>query len=352
MVNRVKEIAYMRAFAALSIILIHSTSGYINAGFWGSALNQFPRFGSPLFVMMSGFILYHIELKRPSDSYINFFKHRFLKVAIPYLVWTLFYTTFSLRAQIFGDGIILFLPTVKLYLMNILTGTGYVHLYFILIMVQLYSIFPLLKKAMEKYTYPTMVVATLVSLIFQTLIYIHRLGIITLLDVGFAYATMFPGWLMFFCLGIYLKMNLERSIAFWQTKKAACLLIWFTLMITAMYEVTVSPVNISLRPVISLYGLSTFFLFYLIFERVKNIIPSKLDSLIEWIANNSFDIYLIHPLVLNLLVMIHHWGGYHGAFGLYIFAVLFTCIIILILNKIKGLIKSAPLKQGVVANSK
>lgn len=353
MVKRVKEIAYMRAFAALSIIMIHSTSGYINASFWGSALNQFPRFGSPLFVMMSGFILYHIELKRPSVSYYQFFKHRFLKVAIPYFIWTLFYTTFSLRTEIFGDSVMYLIPTVKLYLINLLTGTGYVHLYFILIMIQLYALFPFLKKAMDNYTITTMTVATSISFVFQMLIYIHRLGIITLPDLGIAYATLFPGWLVFFCFGIYLKMRLEPSVSFWQTKKFACALIWIGLMVIAMYEVRISPVNISLRPVISLYGLSTFFLFYLIFERMKKIVSPKVDSLIEWVANNSFDIYLVHPLVLNLLVMVYHWSGYAGALGLYIFAVLFTCFIIYIMKTVKHYLRIVPLKEkGQLLNSK
>lgn len=109
-----------------------------------------------------------------------------------------------------------------------------------------------------------------------------------------------------------------------------------------MVEVVFSPVNFSLRPTVSLYGAATFFVFYLLFEKLKNSVPKKLDNLIEWIANNSFDVYLVHPLVLNLIVLTFKLKGYIGAVLLYVFAVIFTCLFILVLNKLKSTIKAKP----------
>lgn len=197
MVQRIKEISYIRAFAALSIILIHASSGYVNTGPLGAALNQFPRYGSPVFVIISGFILYHIELKRPSPSYLHFFKHRFLKVFIPYVIWTVIYTTYAMP-NLLSSGSFNAVFILKTYLFNVLTGTGYVHLYFILIMVQLYALFPLLKRAIETHQYATMITAVIISFSVQALIYIHGIGIITLPTIGIAYATLFPvGWCSF-----------------------------------------------------------------------------------------------------------------------------------------------------------
>lgn len=329
--QRLKQITYLRAFAALSIVMIHVTSGYVSSGPVGAALNQFPRFGSPVFVMMSGFILSHIELIRPSRSYFDFFKHRFLKVTIPYVIWTVFYSTYAMFSRP-GPDTYDALTVLKTLLSNIITGTGYVHLYFILIMVQLYALFPLLKKAMERYTYTSLTTAALISLVFQALIYLHRLSIITLPSIGIAYATLFPGWLFLFCMGIYLKMRLERVMAFWQERKLLCALIWFSLLIITVLEERVSPVNISLRPIVSLYAISTFFFFYLIFDTIKDQTGKRLDQTIEWIANNSFHIYLVHPLILNLLVKISPWTGYHGLGAFYITAVICTCLAIYILN--------------------
>ncbi|NTW04988.1 MAG: acyltransferase [Peptococcaceae bacterium] len=353
MIKRVKEIAYMRAFAALSIIMIHSTSGYINTGFLGSAVNQIPRFGSPLFVMMSGFILYHIELNRPSVSYLYFFKHRFLKVAIPYLIWTVFYTTFSLKSQLLGGfGTEQLAGIFKIYLVNIFTGTGYVHLYFILIMIQLYSIFPLLKRSIEKNITVAIALTVFISLTFQMLIYIHRLGIITLPDLGIAYATLFPGWLFIFAFGILLRIKLDQITDFWQKRKTLCLLSWLTLMVIAVFEVRITKVEISLRPVITLYGVFTFFTFYLFFEKLKNLVTPGTDRLIEWVANNSFEVYLVHPFILNMLVIFYSWPGYIGALGLYMFAVIFTCLSILILNWVRWQIRALSFKEAGVVDSK
>ena len=345
MVQRIKEITYLRAFAALSIVLIHTTSLYVNSGIVGAVANQFPRYGSPIFVMISGFILYHIELSRPSPAYAHFFKHRFLKVAIPYLIWTIIYSTYSMRGQILDLSSIDFVFVLKTYLLNIAMGTGYVHLYFVLIMIQLYALFPLLKKCMERYTSTTLIFALLISSTFQIVIYIHRLNIITLPSIGIAYATLFPGWLVFFCLGIYLKIRLKQTVSFWQKRILLCALIWISLMALTMLEVQISPVNITLRPTVSFYGVATFFLFYSIFGKLKNKIPQKADQIIEWIANNSFFVYLVHPLILNLLVLSFKWEGYNGGFDLYAITVILTCLFIFVYDKVKSLMKG-PVNLG------
>lgn len=351
MVQRLKQITYLRAFAAISIVLIHATSGYVNTVPLGVILNQFPRYGSPVFVMMSGFILYHIELKRPSRSYMEFFRHRFLKVFIPYAIWTILYSTFTMRNYFLGMETLDAIRIMKTYLMNIVTGTGYVHLYFILIMIQLYALFPFLKKWVERYTYTTLTTAAVISFTFQSLIYLHRLSIITLPSIGIGWATLFPGWLVFFCFGIYLKINLEQTMAFWKKRKLLCGLLWIGLFAAAILEGQVSPVNITLRPTISLYGVQTFFLFYLVFDNLKDRTSNTMDQLLEWVANNSFNIYLIHPLVLNILVLPLSWGGYGGLVALYISAVICTCLVIHVLNKVKAFIKG-PFISAVKLGSK
>lgn len=339
MSQRLKEITYLRAFAALSIVLIHATSGYIKTLPLGAALNQFPRYGSAVFIIMSGFILYHIELKRPSPSYMHFFRHRFLKVSVPYVIWTFLYTLFDKRSLIFGaDG---FQPVLLLkeFLYGVVTGTTSVHLYFILIMIQLYALFPLLKKWIERRPAAMLTGAAVISFVFQGLIYLHRVSLITLPSIKIPYVALFPGWFIFFCFGIFLRIRLKETMAFWQRRKGLCAALWTALLALSIWEIYVSPVNITLRPSISLYGIMSFFLFYMIFDNLKNKTAPTMDRLLEWTANNSFHIYLVHPLVLSTLGMITSWGGYLGMVSLYICTVLGTCLAVHILNESKRKIR-------------
>ncbi|MFZ3171369.1 MAG: acyltransferase [Carboxydocellales bacterium] len=337
--QRLKEITYLRAFAALSIILVHASSGYVNTGPLCTLVNQLPRYGTPIFVMMSGFILYHVELIRPSPSYWLFFKHRFLKVAIPYLIWTVIYSTYSMRGYLLNPDSLEAVTIMQTYLFNIVTGRGFVHLYFILVMIQLYALFPFLQKGMERCTYTTLTTVALISFLFQALIYLHSLNVIILPSLGIAYVALFPGWLFFFCLGIYLKTRQKQVKDFWQKRIFFCTLIWLCLAIIVFFDRKQLQIDLGLRPTVTLYGIASFFLFNVIFANLKNYTPKRADQLIEWLANSSFHLYLIHPLALSLLILPYNWPGYYGMAALYVTTVILTLLFIYILDKIKELTK-------------
>lgn len=91
-------------------------------------------------------------------------------------------------------------------------------------------------------------------------------------------------------------------------------------------------VDIGLRPTVTLYGIASFFFFNVVFATLKNYTPIRVDQLIEWIANNSFYLYLLHPLVLSLLVLPYTWPGYYGMAALYITTVILTFLVIYILG--------------------
>ena len=75
--ERIEELFYIRAIAALGILIIHVTGSFAVSSEYGSKamylgifLNQFFRFGSPVFMMVSGLVLFYnyrsIEIGRAS----------------------------------------------------------------------------------------------------------------------------------------------------------------------------------------------------------------------------------------------------------------------------------------------
>lgn len=144
-----KEITLMNSILCLCVVMIHLTSAPLESltvgTFWHSAIfviNKILCFSVPAFIFLSGLKLYNkysnakIELKR-------FYLGRFKKIVIPYIICVLIYFRFFyLKSWVSLDELPQF----------IFFGTLAAHFYYIIIAVQLYLIFPILKKLVNKNT--------------------------------------------------------------------------------------------------------------------------------------------------------------------------------------------------------
>ncbi|MBQ8069650.1 MAG: acyltransferase family protein [Bacteroidales bacterium] len=103
MKERIASLDYMRAFACLMVILTHSNEPfYMGADgmvdiashhnlVWISILDGFSRMATvPIFFLISSYLL--LPLKVPSEK---FFKRRFERVVVPFLVWLVIYMLFE-----------------------------------------------------------------------------------------------------------------------------------------------------------------------------------------------------------------------------------------------------------------
>ncbi|HAK29628.1 MAG TPA: acyltransferase, partial [Sphingobacterium sp.] len=90
---RTSYISILRIVAIFLVILIHSSSGYLNSNEfesfdWSYAnwLNSFSRFAVPLFVVISGALLLQKD-----ESTGQFYRKRLLKIVPPFLFWSIVY---------------------------------------------------------------------------------------------------------------------------------------------------------------------------------------------------------------------------------------------------------------------
>ncbi len=138
------EIDLLRGFAIISLIITHICSycfaiNSINAiVLINIPVVIFTRFAVPVFVFISGFVLY---LKYRGDlNYKDFYKKRFLKIIPPYIIFSFlyyFFSEFMLNNLNFN---------IKDLVYQILTAKAYVHLWYFLLIIQLYLLFPLILK--------------------------------------------------------------------------------------------------------------------------------------------------------------------------------------------------------------
>ncbi|MBQ7817141.1 MAG: acyltransferase [Oscillospiraceae bacterium] len=161
--KKFKEIPLINTFLCFCVVMIHLTSDPVEnltfGTFWHTVIyiiNRALWFSVPAFLFLSGLKLYNkyggekVDLK-------GFYMGRLKKIVVPYVICVLIYF-----AYFFSKG----WADVKSLPKYILLGTLVAHCYYIVIAVQSYIIFPLLKKGFDRFPRATTVVSLICSVIF------------------------------------------------------------------------------------------------------------------------------------------------------------------------------------------
>ena len=163
--GRLGYVDAVRVFAMVMVILLHCICDYSNhSGNFGRPLwwitafvNELTRTGVPLFFMISGFLLIDsVDVSNIS----KFYKRRFSKVAVPFLIYNVFYFCyFKIRnGENLLDG--------QFFTQLVNNGSAY-HLWFVYSLLFLYLFIPFIKIIAERSSLK-MLLAFFVLTIFQT----------------------------------------------------------------------------------------------------------------------------------------------------------------------------------------
>lgn len=289
------EIPVIRAIATMLVLCIHLTAQLYNSN--GvivdpvlSYFNQIARLGTPIFAVISAFLLTSSTLKREFElSY--FIKSRFTKILIPYILWTTLYLI--LRILLSNTYYPAGTPIIKYYLL----GTAEIHLYFILVVIQFYVLFPFVHKLKKG---APLIIAYVIGTLINALWLSCGSGAVTLhnemLNTFVNSKAFILNWIPFFFLGIgyakyYKEINdivLKYKIYF----KIIGILLFIDLIIkidtTNLYGST-NIANIVYIPIF----LALLIIFY---NHVKN--HTLLTQTLTVIGNYSMGIYLIHVFII------------------------------------------------------
>jgi len=316
---RLVELDYFRGIALLAIVAQH-LMGYISHpdAVRGdiavlSVVWHFINFGVPAFVLISGTALFYNYGNREDFNYKKYLGKRARQILIPYFLWTVFYYYFS------GKSLGLNLGQQGLQLLYyFFTGRANYHLWFIVMIFQLYLLYPLFSKLFKLVQEKIHNEKSIQGLII--------LAFICQLIVNYAYLTVWPQitsflgnsiiysifnehsylfclfWVIYFVFGGIIGLNPFR-IREWAKKVLPYnAVLWLVLFFYLLYNYANSLTLTQLyHPCVAVFAVSTMILVYNFCLMLASREQNMVSLIIKTVGKYSFGIYLAHPLILHFI---------------------------------------------------
>lgn len=284
------------------------------------------RFAVPLFVFITGVVLFYNYDR--SFQYGRFLKRRGKQVVLPYLFWTVFYYIWvSLRS---GDAVFIHWKDLLHVLELALTGKASYHLWFMVMIIPFYLLFPVFRLFLSGKRPAPMNLAVTLAFLAANLFLLEALakGVFQsdqpILNTLYRYLDRnFLFWTFYFVLGGLVGLYYER----W--KKAVRSLWGISLALTVLFLIYIgtkiaainqgaaagdylASANVTgpLKPLMLLATLAMLpFLFYAVQRLLTR--PTKAGLALSLIGKYSFGAYLVHAFILRYtnLLALNYLGG-------------------------------------------
>ncbi|MEK5231868.1 acyltransferase [Lysinibacillus sp. FSL K6-0232] len=349
------ELDVTRALAILAVLLIHATSTPVTVLTSDSklyplyvVLNIFPKFAVPVFIFLSGFVLFYnyIQKDLTKELIARFYQKRVTQIVIPYLFFSIFYYA-ATRLFLTHDLALTWQALFSTeFLEKLLIGKAYTHLYYIFIMVQFYVMFPLMLYIMKKKP------AVLPHLIWIGFVLQWAFIVLNAEFWQYPYrGSIAFSYLFYFLAGGFLGIYFEKYKKWLQLKKGnfslAIVLIWLLWLFATCYNIYLYYFVFSAQTY-----LANSIVFELAFELQAITASIVLLQLSFWIYHQwhraivnslinlgalSFGIYLLHPFFLFLYrqlpisgnsLVFHLWSV-----GGFVIALFGTWLVVYIIGK-------------------
>jgi peptidoglycan/LPS O-acetylase OafA/YrhL len=339
------ELDIVRAFGIMAVVMIHATSSIVVRYDHHSTLyplyvflNIFSKFAVPVFIFLSGFVLFYNYYDKPftAKTIGGFYKKRMGKIIIPFLFFSFFYFGATRLIQFGFTDVQTFIGYFATwdFLNKLLIGKTYTHLYFVVIIIQFYVLAPFMLYAVKRFPLLGKHMVW-IGLVTQWL-FIYKLAIVFDLKFRASYAFTY---MLYFTAGAFIGIYFMKLVEWIKVTKhnaspqkiTAWSILW-TLFITS--------------------SLTDVYFYYRYYMDGKIIMSTKLLELVNevhcltagivllqlsywvyaaWnqtavkalihIGATSFGIYLIHPAVLYIYrginvggnpIIFHMWaaGGF------------------------------------------
>ncbi len=282
---KLKEINILNVLMCASVVIIHLTAGLVlelnHDSIWYMiffTINKFFTFAVPAFLFLSGFKLFH-KYKESQIDYKMFLIGRVKKVIVPYLICYAVYFFFYLSQN---------LATWDEFWPGLLLGKLVAHFYYIIIAIQFYLIFPLLLWLFNKNDKLLLLLSFICTIAFNQFL-------------TFEYSDRFFGtYLLYFVLGMFIakRNNSEiknRSIYI----LSGMLVVISVIHLYLSYLMSIEELWYRNSPIWQVvYSTLAILTLYCVCKKIND---NKLDKIINFINPRTFNIFLYHILIINIL---------------------------------------------------
>ncbi|MGZ4883065.1 MAG: acyltransferase [Halobacteriota archaeon] len=309
-------IQYFRAIAVIEIIALHAllVASWVGASAFGPlklavihVFGYFTGFGVAHFVFISGVVLYNKYRHRFSLS--MFYRRRVSSILPPYAVWSTFYFFYGYVAVL----ILLFfhyqgafsgyssLPAAEQVFIGYVNAlaTGINHLWFVVLILQLYVLYPLLVRLYEGRTRLTnplylLSVLALVQIVFTTFVIRE--------DRQSLLSNLFVNFVFFFVLGFYVAERydaIKARISNVSVLGLSLVVILSTIGITAFPDFFLQSSAVASYPALASRAMSFLYcllliVFYLRLCTAWESSPTFFTGRLERVGEDSLGIFLVH----------------------------------------------------------
>lgn len=304
------QIQILRAIAIIAVVMIHTCPG----GYRQILFRPFINFAVATFFFLSGYLT-HTKY----DSWIQFYKKRIAKLIIPYIIWSVIYSTYN------GE-------TDRL-LFNLATTQAASPLYYIFVYIQFALLTPLIAKLLtSKIRWIGWMISPVAILLA---VYLPMISGKPYSDTfTLIWEISFPGWFIFY----YLGMAVGNDIVSFKADTSKLILLYCFAILLQMAEgfMWYKAGYFTCGTQLKLSAIFTSIVFTLLATNFicsnKYAIRSKF---LFYIGNISFGIYLLHILIRDLLASAPIYNSLPFVINSVV-VVAATILFVWILNKILG----------------
>ena len=284
---RQKSISLMNIFMCFCVVAIHITSypvmNFDQNSLWFKMvfiINRMIRFAVPCFVFLSGYKLQN-RYDNEKVNVINFYIKRIKKIIIPYIICYIAYFLYFYSKE---------WVTKESFFSGLITGSLSAQFYFVIFIVQIYILFPLLKKAFDNRPFLLLAISMISTIVFNQFLILE-----------YSYL-LFGSWLLYFVLGMILAKYGREEI---KHKIFALLAISFviftTLIVFMQYQSEVFNKYFEIYPTIFIvYSVISCCFFLYLFRFIEKKESKVQDKMIRLFDSNTYLIFLWHIFFINL----------------------------------------------------
>lgn len=297
--SRIDEIDVLKGISIIAVLIIHTTGIAVSdldksslSYIIFAIINRLSQFAVPAFIFASAMLLMYNY--SDGDDWKLFYKKRLKNVLLPYIVWTMIYGIYLY--VIYNEPLKSILAVENLFF-----GGMFYHLYFIVIIVQLYLLFPILLyiyKCISKNTYTVVLSIVLFQMID---VVVYRYFISKFFQNS---SLLFITYISFIIAGMYIGENMREWGKYYDKK---LLNLFFAVIVFGYLFVDISLKAFANKQIDSnLYNIYYYaftllasLFFFALSTKILNY--HALSGLLASTGKLSFGIYLSHPLFLDVL---------------------------------------------------